>query len=176
MRALPMPKDTIDLLVTAAFITQSVRCTCHCTMHTVADLNTLGQSLWDENYATVQLTTLIPLRSPRYRWQPVAELLGSGWTNEQVLQVARTRLYAEEVSCHHPGWDDSPAHHTLEDLAGWIAKRMVGHPLQQSPTDAGVIEYAGLDRLPEVWTREIGWRENLSPAAIIGLSQKEGLS
>lgn len=125
MRALPVLKDTVDLLVTAAYITGAGRCDCHPADALSPDeLDALGQSLWDENHSS----------------------------------------------------DESEARLLLDRLARWVAQRMTGYPVQSSPIDAGVIEYSGISRLPEEWTREIGWRANLSPAEAAVLAHRGGRS
>lgn len=165
MRALPVLKDTIDLLVTAAYITGAGECSCTGSRpRSIAEIEDLGQSLWDENHSSVGFAAGIHLPAPHYEWHPVAELIAPRWTDEQVLQIALTRLYVEEVSCHHEGWDESAAHRVLEDLARWVAQRMIGYPVEASPVDSGVFEYSGINRLPEEWTRDVGWRTNLSAA------------
>lgn len=177
MRALPVLKDTIDLLVTAAYITGAGRCDCHpAGTLSPGEIDALGQSLWDENHSSVGFAAGIHLRAPRYEWQPVAELVASRWSDEQVLQISRARLYVEEVSCHHEGWDESEARLLLERLARWVAQRMTGYPVQSSPIDAGVIEYSGISRFPEEWTREIGWRANLSADEAAILAHRGGRS
>jgi len=166
MRAQPVPKDTIDLLVTAIYLKRTTVCRCSTNdSWSTLELDVLGQALWDENHASASYAAHHRITAPRYTWQPVAELITPVWTDEQVLQLARTRLYLEELSCHHPAWDDSPARHALDALGDWIAQRMAGHPVEPAPAEPGVIEYAGLSRMPEEWTREIGWRSNLTATA-----------
>jgi len=171
MRALPVPQDTIDLLVTAMLISSTGFTRPH--SHRPADVpdpalsaevagaDRIGQQLWDENYASVSYINGRPIPAPRYEWQPVAELLGAHIDVEQILQIERSRLYLEEVSCHHDGWDSSDARAQLNRLAETIAARLCFLPRESSPEHAGVIEYAGLSRAVDEWTREIGFRARL---------------
>lgn len=160
MRASPAPKDTIDLLITASWKAGIEEIS-----PTTDELDRLGQLLWDENHSAVGFSIGWCIAAPRYSWQPVAELLGSRWHDEQVLQIEHSRLYLEEISCHHPGWDTSEARSLLAGLGRAIEQRMAGYPLAPSPAHAGVVEYAGLSRLPEEWTRDLGWRVNLTAEA-----------
>ncbi|MFW1489795.1 hypothetical protein ACEV9X_22940, partial [Vibrio parahaemolyticus] len=70
MRAFPVNRDTIDLLVTAAYIsTPAYRSSTPRELAQNADR--MGQSLWDENYASVSYTIKQRVVAPRYEWQPV---------------------------------------------------------------------------------------------------------
>ncbi len=175
MRALPVPQDVVDLLVTAILIsstdiTQSparvpIVTAGRSPAAVLADADLLGQQLWDENYASVSFANGCSVPAPRYEWRPVAELLGDRIDTEQILQIERCRLYMEEVSCHHPGWDDSTANRQLGRLEQSIAARLYFHPREDSPEEAGVVEYVGLSRAVDEWTREIGFRSTLTVAA-----------
>ncbi|MFX8397132.1 hypothetical protein ABTL72_19220, partial [Acinetobacter baumannii] len=90
------------------------------------------------------------------------ELMGDRIDIEQILQIERSRLYMEEVSCHHPGWDDSEANRQLSRLEQSIAARLYVHPREVSPQEPGVVEYVGLSRAVDEWTREIGFRATLT--------------
>lgn len=165
MRASPVSQDTVDLLITAIYMARPAsgrRAPDDAEL--VAELDRLGQHLWDQNHASVSFAIGERIVAPRYSWRPVGELLAPYWLDEQVLQLEHTRLFFEEVSCHHPGWDDSEARSLIGGLARAIDQRLSGFPIAPSPVHSGVMEYAGLSRFPEEWTREIGWRANLSAA------------
>ena len=172
MRSLPVQQDTIDLLVTAMLISstditqaasrQPIITPGLAPAAVLAGADRIGQQLWDENYASVSEANSRHIPAPRYEWQPIAELLGERIDIEQILQIERSRLYLSEVSCHHPGWDDSEAHAQLERLREAIGARLCFHPHEASPEHAGVYEYAGLSRAVDEWTREIGFRAVLS--------------
>jgi len=171
MRALPVPKDTIDLLVTTAFIsstdaahpTSTSIVTPGCDTRLLLEgADRMGQQLWEENYASVSHVVGRTIPAPKYEWQPVAELLGDGVTTEQVLQIERCRLYVAETTCHHPGSEDSPAQIFLQRLGRSIAARLAKHPQVPSLEHAGVFEYEGLSRAIEDWDRSVGFRWALS--------------
>ena len=160
MRACPVNRDTIDLLVTAAYIsTPAYRSSTPRELAENADR--MGQSLWDENYASVSYAIKQHIAAPRYEWQPVAEIVPHA-DDEQALQIERSRLLLAEVSCHHPGWDQSPARDLVERLGDAIARRFAHRTLVDSPDHLGVKEYEGLHRAAEVWEREIGFRHPLA--------------
>lgn len=175
MRALPVPQDVVDLLVTAILIsstdiTQSparvpIVTPGRSPAAVLADADRLGQQLWDENYASVSFANRCHLPAPRYEWRPVAEFMGDRVDIEQILQIERSRLYMEEVSCHHAGWDNSEANRQLSRLEQSIAARLYFHPREASPQEPGVVEYVGLSRAVDEWTREIGFRSSLTVAA-----------
>lgn len=175
MRALPVPRDTVDLLVTAALIssTDITQSPARLPIITpgqspeavLAGADRIGQQLWDENYASVSFANGCSVIAPRYEWRPVAELMGDRVDVEQILQIERNRLYMEEVSCHHNGWDDSPARNHLRRLGQSIEARLYFHPRDVSPELPGVVEYVGLSRAVDEWTREVGFRTSLAVEA-----------
>lgn len=160
MRAFPVNRDTIDLLVTAAYIsTPAYRVDAPRDLVDAADQ--MGQLLWDENHSSVSYAIGEHLAAPIYQWQPVAEII-PGADDEQVLQIERCRLLFSEVSCHHEGWDESPARDLIERLGDAIAQRFAHRPLVDSPEHLGVKEYEGLHRAAEHWEREVGFRHPLT--------------
>lgn len=171
MRAQPVPQDTIDLLITAAYTSTTLLRgpdgISPLPALLIANADRLGQHLWDENYASVTSAIGRRLTAPVYQWQPVAELLHARWTDEQVLQVERTRLYYAEVSCHHFQWDSSEARELVEQLSHVVEDKLRGYPISDCPEHAGVMEYSGLSRFAEEWTRLIGFRDNLAGTGAI---------
>jgi len=161
MRAFPMNRDTVDLLVTAACITLPAYRTVELASDIVATADRLGQLLWDENHSSVSFATGEHISAPRYEWQPVAEIIPAA-DDEQLLQIERCRLVFEEVSCHHDGWDDSPARSLIERLRDEVATRFAGRDLVDSPDHLGVLEYEGLSRAAESWDRKTGFRYPLA--------------
>lgn len=160
MRAFPVNRDTIDLLVTAAYIsTPAYRI--ETPRDLVASADQMGQLLWDENHSSVSYAIGEHLPSPSYQWQPVAEIIPAA-DDEQVLQIERCRLLFAEVSCHHEGWDESPARDLIERLGSAIAHRFAHRALVDSPEHLGVKEYEGLHRATELWEREVGFRHSLT--------------
>ncbi|MDZ5146305.1 hypothetical protein [Microbacterium testaceum] len=135
----------------------------------MADLDHLGQQLWDENYASVSFAHRCRLSTPRYEWRPVAEILAHHIEVEQVLQIERSRLYLQEVSCHHSAWDGSESRRQLQRLEDSVAARLVFHPIAPSPGEAGAIEYLGLSCAVDEWTREVGFRTPLTVASLTKL-------
>lgn len=160
MRAEPVSQDVIDLLVTTLYNFQGAEGMPIPGAVTVLDL--AGQLLWDENYRSVMIETGEHLPAPKYTWRPVAELLGSHLLDEQLLQVEQCRLFLEEVSCHHEDWTTCTARNLLSSIRDGVARRLALYPSVPSPVDTGVLEYSGMSRLPEQWTRDIGWRVNIS--------------
>ncbi len=160
MRAFPVNRDTIDLLVTAAYVSTPVHRITH-PRELVEQADRMGQLLWDENHTSVGFAIGEHITAPRYEWQPVAEIVPCA-DDEQVLQIERSRLLLAEVSCHHDGWDDSPARELLEQLGAAIARRFAHWTLVPSPEHRGVMEYAGLHRVSELWERQIGFRYPLT--------------
>lgn len=158
MRALPVPKDTIDLLITAGFA--HWRGDASRAALEVADRT--GQHLWDENYASVSFTVGRVVAAPRFEWQPVGELLSTRVQTEQILQIERSRLYLVETSCHHQAWDQSVANRFLTGLGRVVEAFLAGHPIVPSPDHAGVLEYDGLSRAVDEWDRTIGFRTVLT--------------
>lgn len=79
-----------------------------------------------------------------------------------------------EVSCHHDEWDDSEALRQLSRLGESIEARLHFHPREVSPEIPGVVEYVGLSRAVDEWTREIGFRAALTVDSARGL--REGRS
>ena len=160
MRAFPVNRDTIDLLVTAVYISAPIQSIVD-PRELVERADRTGQLLWDENHTSVSFAIGEHITAPRYEWQPVAEIVPRA-DDEQVLQIERSRLLLAEVSCHHDGWDDSPARELLEQLGAAIAQRFAHWPLVTSPEPPGVMEYDGLHRASELWERRIGFRHPLT--------------
>lgn len=160
MRAFPVNRDTVDLLVTAAFITIPTRPT-DTPPDLVAHADQMGQLLWDENHCSVSYAIGEWITAPAYEWQPVAEICHPA-DDEQLLQIERCRLLFAEVSCHHEAWDDSPARELIERLGDAIARRLAHRTLVDSPEHLGVKEYEGLSRAAEIWDREVGFRHPLT--------------
>lgn len=175
MRALPVHQDVVDLLVTAILISSTditqtparvpIVTPGRAPADVLAGADRIGQQLWDENYASVSFANRCAIAAPRYEWRPVAELMGERVDVEQILQIERCRLYLEEVSCHHDGWDDSPARSQLNRLGQSIEARLYFHPRETSAEHAGVVEYVGLARAVDEWTREVGFRATLAVEA-----------
>ena len=162
MRALPVSRDVIDLLVTAAFIsTTAYRDHDYSPPQLVAEADRLGQLLWDENHRSVSFAHIIDLPAPSYTWQPVIEI-SYAIDVEQALQIERSRLFYAEVSCQHHGWDDSEARDLIDRLGNAIDRRLAGHKIVDSAEHAGVLEYEGLSRAIEEWERPVGFRERLT--------------
>ncbi|MGC5225156.1 hypothetical protein ACPW96_21515 [Micromonospora sp. DT81.3] len=157
MRAFPLNRDSIDLLVTAACITTTAHRSDAVAADIVITADALGQLLWDENHSSVSFATGEHITAPRYDWQPVAEIIPTA-DGEQLLQIERTRLLFEEVSCHHDGWDYSTAGAVMEALRAEISTRLAGRSLVSSSDNLGVLEYDGLSRAAEMWDRTIGFR------------------
>jgi hypothetical protein len=182
MRALPVHRDTIDLLVTAAFISSpdtalqprgslAIVSEGRAPQRVLAGADQMGQLLWDENYASVRFAEKCAIAAPLYEWRPVAELMTSHVEVEQVLQIERSRLYLMETSCHHPEWDDSAARTFLRRLGLAVESRLAVHPRVLSPEVAGVVEYEGLSRAVDDWQRTVGFRDTLNVAAAQKLSE-----
>ncbi|WP_417541394.1 hypothetical protein [Microbacterium maritypicum] len=182
MRALPVHQDTIDLLVTAAFISSpdtvlltheslAIVAAGRDPKRVLAGADQIGQLLWDENHASASYAEKCEIAAPRYEWRPVAELMTTHVDVEQVLQIERSRLYLIETSCHHPAWDDSAANKFLQRLGLAVEARLALHPRVLSPEVPGVIEYEGLSRAVDDWQRTVGFRDSLNVAAAQKLSE-----
>lgn len=164
MRALPVSRDVIDLLVTAAFIsTTAYQDHPHSPTQLVAEADRMGQLLWDENHRSVSFVHIINLPAPSYTWQPVIEI-SYAIDVEQALQIERCRQFFAEVSWHHHGWHDSEARELIDRLGHAIDRRLAGHRIVDA-AEAGVLEYEGLSRALEEWERPVGFRELLTADA-----------
>lgn len=165
MRALPVSRDVIDLLVTAAFISTTAYQDQHQTpAQLVAEADRMGQLLWDENHRSVSFAHIINLPAPSYTWQPVFEI-SYEIDVEQALQIERCRLFFAEVSCQHHGWDGSEARAFTDRLGHAIDRHLAGHRIVDSAEHAGVLEYEGLSRALEEWERPVGFRHRLTADA-----------
>lgn len=165
MRASPVSRDIIDLLVTAAFIsTSTYQDHAFTPAQLVSEADRMGQLLWDENHRSVSFAHIINLPAPSYTWQPVIEI-SYAIDVEQALQIERSRLFYSEVSCHHHGWDGSESRALIDQLGHAIDRFLAGHPIEDSPEHAGVLEYVGLSRALEEWVRLVGFRARLTADA-----------
>lgn len=161
MEVIIVPTDTIDLLITAAMLgfrpgeTRSAAQP----QQIVALADRYGQSLVDENHASVSTARGVPVPAPRYEWTPVFELL---WreeeadlvTDEQALQLERSQLLVVENSREHEGWEGSLAERLMDRLGAALAGRLRNWPLDPDPDNAGVLEHRGLSSIDGRWTRE----------------------
>jgi hypothetical protein len=89
MRAFPVNRDTIDLLVTAAYIsTPAYRSSTRASSPRTPTgwVRASGTRTTSVSYAIKQ-----HIAAPRYEWQPVAEIVPMA-DDEQALQIERSRL------------------------------------------------------------------------------------
>lgn len=155
-------KDTIDLLVSAAVIGNSMTARDEKAQEVVRAADRIGQRLWGENHAAFNAQHGTHRPTPRYLWQPLFDLM---WqpepretftiTAEQALQVERCRLFLVAHTAASPEWGDSFARAFLERLGAAIANRLQSWPIVVSEDHAGSIEYSGLSALSEQWQRPV---------------------
>ena len=164
MAILLAPKDTIDLIVTAATLgTRSSNDAGHDQM-LVQRADQIGQLLWEANYASAAHARGVDLSAPSYTWEPVFDLMWQEATDEpdfsltpeQTLQVERCRLFLSENSREHPGWEDSAAQLFLGQLGAAVGARLRDWPVSAGE-DPGVLEFKGLSSATPRWTRECGF-------------------
>lgn len=168
MAVLLAPKDTIDLVVTAAVI--GIRRDDDPARNVVQRADEIGLQLWRANYAAASVARGTETSAPAYRWEPVFDLIWQASTDqaeysltaEQTLQIERSRLFLSENSREHEGWEDSPAKAFLEQLGVAVDNQLQGWPTEPG-RDPGVIEFRGLSDAQPRWTRATGFSE-LSPA------------
>ena len=163
MEVIIVPTDTIDLLITAAmlgFRPDDSRAAAQ--PQQILELaDRYGQSLVDENHASVSAARGVPFPAPRYQWTPVFDLL---WredradlvTDEQALQLERSQLLVVETSREHDGWEGSLAERFMDRLGSALSGRLRDWPLEPDPENAGVLEHRGLSELDGRWTRTSG--------------------
>lgn len=161
MEVIIVPTDTIDLLITAAmlgFRPDDSRASAQ--PRQILELaDRYGQSLVDENHASVSAARGTSFPAPRYEWTPVFDLL---WrdagadlvTDEQALQLERSQLLVVENSREHDGWEGSLAERFMDRLATALSGRLRDWPLEADPDNVGVIEHRGLSSIDGRWTRE----------------------
>lgn len=160
MLAITVDTDTIDLLVTAAVLGSAPDGSPRMRGRDLASIaDEYGQALLNENYASASYARGVPLQPPTYTWRPVFELFwreepGQTLTEQQALQLEKSRLLVSENSREHPGWDGSTAQQLLEALGRAVADRLKDWPVVPSTEHAGVYEYAGLGELDGAWTRQ----------------------
>lgn len=157
------PKDTIDLLVTAAVL-GARRENEEDTRDLVRRADEVGQRLWEANYASASHARGIPIPPPAYTWEPVFDLIWQpsrdqedfSLTPQQALQIERSRLFVSENSREHPDWDDSPARAFLHQLGAAVESFLHGWPTGPGE-DAGTLEFRGLSDAEPRWTRRTGF-------------------
>lgn len=163
MAILLAPKDTIDLVVTAAVLGTRRDDDDH-TRHLVRRADQIGQQLWEANYASASFARGAEIIAPAYSWEPVFDLIWQAssdqadysLTPQQTLQVERCRLFLSENSREHPDWDGSAARLFLEQLGAAVESRLRGWPTGPSG-DPGVLEFRGLSGAEPRWTRSAGF-------------------
>lgn len=161
------PKDTIDLIVTAAVIGTRRENDDPERVRFLADrADEIGQQLWTANYASVNAARGSEIPVPIYAWQPVFDLIWQtdrdqadySLTPEQTLQIERSRLFLSENSREYPEWETSEACKFLEQLGTAVEARLSGWPIAQGE-DPGVLEFRGLSAVNPRWTRNAGFPE-----------------
>lgn len=159
------PKDTIDLVVTAAILGSKNSDNLGQDLRAEVDLaDHTGQMLWDANYAAASIGRGITIPAPTYVWQPVFDLI---WREDnespdysptiaELLQIERSRLFLSENSCEHLDWEASHAQLFLQQLDLAITSQLRNWPT--IPTDdLGTLEYLGLRGAAASWTRSHGF-------------------
>lgn len=157
------PKDTIDLIVTAAVLSTR-REDEENTRRLVQRADQIGQQLWDANYASASFARGAEISAPRYSWEPVFDLIWQASsdqaeysvTPQQALQIERCRLFLSENSREHPDWEDSAARLFLDQLGAAVESYLRGWPTTPGE-DPGVLEFRGLNSARPRWTREAGF-------------------
>lgn len=76
----------------------------------------LGQTLWQENHASVNYRYSETTATPRYQLRTTEATLDP-------IVVLKAVACFEYQSCEHPGWPDSHAHDLMEDLHAAILER-----------------------------------------------------
>jgi hypothetical protein len=164
MAILLAPKDTVDLIVTAAVLGTRRDDDADHTRQLVQRADQIGQQLWDANHASASYARGMELPAPTYSWEPVFDLIWQASTDQadysltpqQTLQVERCRLFLSENSREHPDWDGSAARLFLEQLGAAVESRLRGWPTGPGE-DPGVLEFRGLSNALPRWTRSSGF-------------------
>lgn len=146
MPVFAVPKDTIDLLVSAALLRREEP-----DADTARDLVTLadriGQELWDENHAALSDDLEREVPAPTYEWQPVFELAEFSIADAEVLQVERCRRFLLE-QCR--AQSSAPALKILDQLGGAVTNRLAQWPLAAR---GATVDYLGIEDTVEQWRR-----------------------
>lgn len=126
---MPVHRDTIDLLVTAAYRSLPQRAPAHQLEHA----DRLGQLLAD--------ATDTPIN---YTWQPVAELLTTSWNDTLVAQLERSRLHLIENLTH-----DNPEAQAFCSTLGAAIRTRLG----RRDTETGILTAHDLAHTQHIWHR-----------------------
>jgi hypothetical protein len=122
MSAFTVGKDHIDLLVTVAmripgfdpkFINIPLTGT------------RLGQTLWTENYASVNYRYAEDTPVPEYIWESVPEVAeGQELHVGHLLQILKAANVYEYQSMEHPGWSDSASFWVTHSIISWCGAEL----------------------------------------------------
>lgn len=146
MPVFAVPKDTLDLLVSAALL-RSEEPDTDASADLVILADKIGQELWDENHAALSIDLEREVSAPSYRWRPVFELAEFSITDAEVLQVERCRRFLLEQCRPH---SLSPALTILNQLGTAVANRLAEWPLAARGT---TVDYLGIEETVEQWRR-----------------------
>lgn len=164
MAVFVVPKDTIDLVVTAAVIgTRRGDETGERSRFLVRRADEIGQQLWNTNYASVNRARGSSIPTPTYEWEPVFDLIWQPGEQEdyslttlQTLQIERSRLFVSENSREAVDWESSEARTFLEQLGDAVESRLQNWP-KGPGEDPGVLDFVGLNQVEPRWTRMVGF-------------------
>lgn len=155
MRAFILNKDTVDLVVSAGIIGRRPDDQSPETSKRLASTaDAVGQSLWDENYAALRSVYGTEDQAPSYKWLPVLDLMDFTITDNQCLQIERSRRCLTELSENSPQWQGSLAQRFLGDLGDAIKARLGESTLEG--LERATADFEGMENTSEIWHRSIG--------------------
>lgn len=149
MPVFAVPRDTIDLLVSAALL-RSKPLEPEPARELVRLADRLGQALWDENHAALSEDLEREIPAPHYEWQPVLELTAFTINDREVIQVERCRRFLRAQL--RPG-EQTLAHELLDQLGAAVANRLEAWPI--APLATGDVDYLGMADAAEQWSRSM---------------------
>jgi len=151
MPVFAVPKDTIDLLVSAALVRRTEP-DASTARELVKIADRLGQEIWEENHAALATDIERPaVSAPAYEWQPVLELSEGSISDAHLLQVERCRRFVLEQCRSREAGGATRVHDLLDRLGMATARRLHAWPLAAGPD--GQPDYLGIEATVPQWRR-----------------------
>ncbi len=146
-----VPKDTVDLLVSAALMRRREPSP-DAAKRLVHISDRIGQEIWDENHAAladdIERTNI---SAPLYHWQPVLEISGGSISRAQLLQVERCRRFML-AQCRPRAKGGAPRVHDLLERLGWAVSGRL-HEIASGSAPVPMHDYPGMDATVAQWKR-----------------------
>lgn len=142
MGNIPVPKDTIDLLITA-IVAAGLRGdhgpATQASQTVIDHADAIGRLLWRDD-----------ANGQHYEWQPVAKVMTAAPIHTTLLQVERSRRFVFDRHSEHPDWATSSAKRILDLLGESVAHALLAWPKDAAGDPIGLNERVG------PWTRAHG--------------------